>query len=119
MLAIAFNRVYANFPQIAFTILLLFIVKYFLDEFDERRKFPKGPLGLPLLGYLPFVTSKPHKHFAKLALKYGPVFSLKLGTERFVILNSFDAIQDAFRQDSFSGRPTESVFNALMPFECK
>lgn len=34
----------------------------------------KGPLNLPILGYLPFISPMPHHKFCQLSSTYGPIF---------------------------------------------
>ncbi|XP_070534292.1 cytochrome P450 2J2-like [Ptychodera flava] len=59
-------------------------------------KFPPGPWGWPLIGCLPsFVNNEPHRILADLGEKYGPVFSLRLGTELVVVINGYKAIREA------------------------
>ncbi|XP_054724534.1 cytochrome P450 18a1-like [Uloborus diversus] len=81
--------------------------------FTLRKKHPNslpGPAGLPIVGYLPFLTSKPYKKFAKLAKRYGPVYKVRLGGIDVVILTDYNSIKEAFASDAFMGRPTDSPF---------
>jgi 26-hydroxylase len=39
-----------------------------------------GPYGIPILGYLPFMGSDPHKQYGKLGKKYGRIFSVTFGS---------------------------------------
>ena len=65
-----------------------------------------GPIGLPLLGHIPFMDIKNVGRSCKrLGRKYGDIFSLFLGTKPVVVLNSWPLIKEAFSKKEFSGRP--------------
>ncbi|KAK3220941.1 hypothetical protein Dsin_014911 [Dipteronia sinensis] len=49
---------------------------------------PPGPLGLPLLGNLPFLEPDLHRYFAKLSEIYGPIMKLQLGRKICVVISS-------------------------------
>lgn len=60
-----------------FTLVLigLFIVLFtILFKSKNGKKYPPGPIGLPIVGYLPFMTNKPHLKLTELAKTYGPVY---------------------------------------------
>jgi len=48
-----------------------------------------------------------------LSLKYGPCFSIRLGTELMVILSDHQLIKEAFRCPVFNGRPRNEFFNII------
>ncbi|GBM88643.1 hypothetical protein AVEN_223232-1 [Araneus ventricosus] len=50
------------------------ILVLYLLMLQKGGQTPPGPFGLPLLGYLPFMGSKPHLLLQKLAKIYGPIF---------------------------------------------
>ncbi|KAI3828866.1 hypothetical protein L1987_02976 [Smallanthus sonchifolius] len=82
---------------------LLFV--WFLWRLSYSRKdrihLPPGPSGLPIIGYLPFLTSNLHESFTEMAHKYGPIFSLRLGSKLHVVVNSIDLAKVVAReQDS-------------------
>lgn len=54
-----------------------------MDPWRHRRglKFPPGPPCLPILGNVLQLGRNPHKSLAQLAKQYGPLMSLKLGTQ--------------------------------------
>ncbi|CAA7391704.1 unnamed protein product [Spirodela intermedia] len=54
----------------------------------KGRGLPPGPMGLPLLGSLPFLRPDLHCQFVELAAQYGPVMSLRLGTKLCVVVSS-------------------------------
>ncbi|XP_022090540.1 cytochrome P450 2U1-like [Acanthaster planci] len=72
-----------------------------------KTRLPNGPIGLPLLGYIPFLGRKPYLTFTRLAQRYGSVFSVQLGAKLLVVLNGRKAIREALVTKSrvFSGRP--------------
>ncbi|KAL4565607.1 hypothetical protein LXL04_029709 [Taraxacum kok-saghyz] len=51
---------------------------------------PPGPSGLPVVGYLPFLTSNLHERFTDMSHTYGPIFKLWLGTKLHVVVNSVE-----------------------------
>jgi cytochrome P450 family 2 subfamily K len=94
----------------AFVIALSFalMLKHKSKQF---RKMPPGPVGVPLLGYLPFLdVNHLGKSFKKIGEKFGDVFSLKVGTELAVVLNSYEAIKKAFAMDELTSRPNTFMF---------
>ncbi len=91
------------------TILLMIIVTLLVRKLIGPQNLPPGPRGLPFLGaMLQFRDPKNlHKDFTELSKKYGEVFSLYMGRQLFVVLNSYGSIKEAFqnRGGDFSGRP--------------
>lgn len=92
-------------PVTIFLVIALSFVAYWYLTIPTG--IPPGPMGLPLLGYLPFLGDKPYLKFTELSKKYGPVFSFYLGSRLVVVLNDFSSIREAFvkQADNFSGRP--------------
>ncbi|XP_071687038.1 geraniol 8-hydroxylase-like [Rutidosis leptorrhynchoides] len=62
------------------------------------RPLPPGLYGLPIVGYLPFLSSNVHEVFASIAHKYGPVFSLRLGSKLHVVVTSVDVAKVIVRE---------------------
>ncbi|CAG2172581.1 unnamed protein product [Oppiella nova] len=77
---------------------------------QERQRLPSGPVGLPVVGYSPFLGQHPHKAITKLGDKYGSVFTLQLGVNNVVVLNDWESVRDAFNKDAFLGKPLHSAF---------
>ena len=72
---------------------------------------PPGPVGIPLLGYLPFLNIfHLGDSFSQVAKRYGDVFSIRVGTELAVVLNSYDAIKKAFSNPKMCDRPDTFMF---------
>ncbi|KAJ0716378.1 putative cytochrome P450 [Helianthus annuus] len=55
-----------------------------------RIRLPPGPYGLPVFGYLPFLSNHLHERFTEISHRYGPIFSLRLGSKFHVVVNSVD-----------------------------
>ncbi|XP_076881095.1 cytochrome P450 76C1-like [Bidens hawaiensis] len=64
----------------------------------SRTHLPPGPYGLPVIGYLPFLSSNLHEKFTEMAHKYGPIFSLQLGSKLHVVVNSMDLVKVVARE---------------------
>ncbi|OWM71848.1 hypothetical protein CDL15_Pgr017731 [Punica granatum] len=56
--------------------------------FKYQKGSPPGPVGLPLVGYLPFLKPELHTHFACLARTYGPILKLMLGSKVAIVISS-------------------------------
>ncbi|KAK9068008.1 hypothetical protein SSX86_012119 [Deinandra increscens subsp. villosa] len=54
---------------------------------------PPGPYGLPVVGYLPFLGYNLHERFTEMAQRYGPIFSMRLGSKLHVVVNSMDLVK--------------------------
>jgi len=54
----------------------------------KALKLPPGPVGVPVLGYLPFLGSLPHQDMAKLAQKHGPLVYMQLGSVPGLLVSS-------------------------------
>ncbi|TYH74806.1 hypothetical protein ES332_D05G428200v1 [Gossypium tomentosum] len=49
---------------------------------------PPGPLGLPIIGNLPFIKPELHRYLSDLSRIYGPVFKLRMGSVLAIVINS-------------------------------
>ncbi|XP_015919915.1 cytochrome P450 2J6-like [Parasteatoda tepidariorum] len=101
--------------EIIIGVIVLAVV-YLITTAIRRhgKKYPPGPYGLPLFGYAPFLTEKPYLKFIEISKQYGDIFSISMGTERWVILNSADAIKEALLKPEFLNRPP---YGPLTPFK--
>ncbi|XP_062375150.1 uncharacterized protein LOC134063576 [Sardina pilchardus] len=78
-------------------------------------RLPPGPPGLPLLGNLPQVDKNaPYKTFMKWSKQYGPVITVHLGPQRYVILSGYQTVKEGLvdQAEDFAGR-------APVPFSIK
>ncbi|KAF9443093.1 cytochrome P450 [Macrolepiota fuliginosa MF-IS2] len=58
------------------------------------NQIPSGPVGLPIVGSFPFLTRYPELTLDYWAKRYGPLYSLWLGNQLFVILSDPNIVKD-------------------------
>ncbi|XP_054722846.1 cytochrome P450 18a1-like [Uloborus diversus] len=96
---------------LATAVLTLFITWLAVYFWKRNRKLPPGPWGLPVLGYYPFLTSRPYMKFVELAKTYGNIFSFRTsGGNLIVVVNGAKKVKEIFvnRTDEIIGRPRGS-----------
>uniref|UniRef100_H9GQK5 Cytochrome P450 family 2 subfamily B member 6 n=1 Tax=Anolis carolinensis TaxID=28377 RepID=H9GQK5_ANOCA len=97
------------------TLLLVICVSchFFISSKGKRLhkgKLPPGPTPLPLIGNLLQIKSgETLKSLLKLHEKYGPVFTVYLGTRPVLVLCGHQAVKEALidKAEEFSGRTTK------------
>ncbi|XP_035221675.1 vitamin D 25-hydroxylase-like [Stegodyphus dumicola] len=97
-----------GFNAIAPILLGIFLLAFVTLHWwygKRRYKLPPGPIGLPFLGYLPFIEKRSFITFTKLSKKYGKIYSLYLGRALVVVLNDHKLIKEAFNQQALLDRP--------------
>lgn len=82
----------------------------------SQLKVPPGPMGLPFLGYLPFVGKEIHLTLTSLSERFGPIYQIFLGNIRVVVLNEASLVRQAFKQPVFSGRPDTQLTRILQGY---
>ncbi|XP_064082744.1 cytochrome P450 18a1-like [Macrobrachium nipponense] len=100
-------RHYLAYVLIFVTVLLS--TRYVLG--GRGRLLPPGPWGLPIIGFLPFMSNEVHKMFFRLAKKYGQVYRIQVGEKLFVILTDPKVIKEAFRREEFNVRPSTALYD--------
>ncbi|XP_042488673.1 ent-kaurene oxidase-like isoform X2 [Macadamia integrifolia] len=87
-----------------------------LDHQDLSTLLRTGVPGLPLIGnLLQFQEKPPHETFTKWADVYGPIYSIRTGASRLVVLNSTDVAKEAMvaRYSSISTRKLSSALKII------
>ncbi|KAK3581603.1 hypothetical protein CHS0354_017462 [Potamilus streckersoni] len=81
--------------------LIAGLAVYWLMHWRKTRKFPPGPLSLPIIGhfYL-FKSTLLHEQIYEWTKKYGPVVSVAVGPFKFVMVNDIDTVQEVLVKKS-------------------
>lgn len=96
-------------------LLTSILVIYLISRYILYKNCPPGPIGFPLLGYLPFLNpDEPYISLTKLSKKYGPIYSLQLGNIFTVVLSDNELIRDALKREEFTGRAPLYVTHGIM-----
>ncbi|XP_071995769.1 cytochrome P450 2C5-like [Engystomops pustulosus] len=97
-------------------IMCIFIALFLYGRKTNVYNLPPGPRPLPIIGNLHILDLKrPYRTLHKLSETYGPVYTIKLGEKKTVVLCGYDAVKDALvhHADEFSGRPHVPLLHDL------
>lgn len=88
-------------------------------EVEEILSQPPGPFPYwPILGNLTILSQykNPFEGFSALSKSYGEIYSLKLGTSKFVVVNSVESIKEVLNQNGkfFVDRPHFERFSKIV-----
>lgn len=109
--------------MINYGILLAALVSVFVfiqtttSGLRRGKNLPPGPRRIPILGNLLQVpVLRPYPKFREWAKEYGSVFSLKLGPQNIIVLNSAKAANDLLntRSKIYSSRAPPHVAHDIM-----
>lgn len=81
---------YVILPILLLLLLLLLplLLLFLLKHFNSSPQLPPGPNPWPILGNLLHMGKKPHVTLSNFAQSYGPLISLKLGTQVLIVGSS-------------------------------
>nr|CAB3498118.1 unnamed protein product [Digitaria exilis] len=76
-------------------------------ENKNKQRLPPSPPAIPVLGHLHLLGKPMHATLARLAARYGPVFSLRLGSREAMVVSSADLARECFTEHdvTFANRP--------------
>ncbi|KAL3818182.1 hypothetical protein ACJIZ3_004087 [Penstemon smallii] len=98
-------------------IVTLLWYTWLLVKYQKSHKYPlpPGPRGLPIVGNLPFLDPELHSYFSHLAHTYGPILSLKLGTNTSIVITSPALAREILRENdiTFANRDIPNVVTAM------
>jgi cytochrome P450 len=100
-----------NLDQVLGTVATFLLCVYFLRLKRQNRKYADLPIAtprLPIFGNaLHLDLSQCHISLADWALKFGPVFRIKIFNEEILVLNNFTSVHEALvlKGADFAGRP--------------
>lgn len=102
------NCLNLNTNAIAFLSLILFLFLYGLSK-NFHREAPIVAGAWPILGHISLLNGSqtPHHMLGALADKYGPLFTIKLGVKRALVLSNWEMAKELFTKNDIavSSRP--------------
>ncbi|XP_016566591.1 geraniol 8-hydroxylase [Capsicum annuum] len=93
----------------------VFLLAWTLIHGYNKKKLPPGPMPLPLIGNLLNIFGvPPHKSMQRLANKYGPIMSLKLGHLPTIVISSSVIAKEAIKKHdtTFSSKTSKHAVQA-------
>ncbi|ODM92574.1 Cytochrome P450 83A1, partial [Orchesella cincta] len=90
------------------TIAILVVVIYYKKNSTDSR-YPPGPKSVPLLGNVLQIGSDPLRVFQKWADEYGPIYSIRMGTQNTIILSDPKLVKELFSHTNSTGRPANPI----------
>ncbi|XP_061370945.1 uncharacterized protein LOC133313571 [Gastrolobium bilobum] len=78
---------------IPIALLVIFIFILHKKQRQDYVKHAPGPKALPIIGNLHMLGKLPHRNLQSLALKYGPIMSLKLGQVPAIVVSSTETAE--------------------------
>ncbi|XAR51324.1 hypothetical protein NMG60_11005924 [Bertholletia excelsa] len=89
-----------SFLFIVLSLLLVLVLKYLFQAITHRRhNLPPSPPALPFIGHLHLTKHPFHRTLQALSETLGPVFSLRFGSRRVVIISSPSAVEECFTKN--------------------
>ncbi|KAL0574732.1 hypothetical protein V5O48_007239, partial [Marasmius crinis-equi] len=86
------------FASAVATILVYFqnLKEYFFGRLQDSagNGIPPGPVGLPIVGSHPFLTHFPELTIDRWAKQYGPLYSVWLGNQLFMMISDPQIVKD-------------------------
>lgn len=98
------NQKTSDLVGVVTVLCTVFVTLKIILEWSRR---PPGPWGLPVLGHLPFLGSRPVEKFREYQALYGDVFSLRFGMWPTVVICGKNTVKTTLTRDSdsFAARP--------------
>ncbi|KAJ4824006.1 hypothetical protein Tsubulata_033103 [Turnera subulata] len=91
----AVSTIATTFAFVVVVYFLLRISRNTLTKASNKKMAPKVRGGLPLIGHIHMLGSKPtHRVFGDMADKYGPVFTIKLGVHPTLVVNNWEMVKE-------------------------
>ncbi|RDX60973.1 Cytochrome P450 82A4, partial [Mucuna pruriens] len=91
------------------TLILLCLFLYYPLKFGQGKEAPTVAGAWPIVGYLLLLSGSktPHRTLGALTNKYGPIFSIKLGAKKALVISNWEIAKECFTTNdtAVSSRP--------------
>ena len=100
-------------------VFLLFAFKLLLQSKRGHGNLPPSPPAVPILGHLHLLKGPFHRALHHLSETYGPIFSLRFGSQLVVVISSSSAVEECFTKNDviFANRPSLMV-SEYLEYKC-
>uniref|UniRef100_A0A2C9KAM4 Cytochrome P450 n=1 Tax=Biomphalaria glabrata TaxID=6526 RepID=A0A2C9KAM4_BIOGL len=97
--------------------VLLLLVTFYIRSRQPTNLPPSPEAALPLIGHLHLLGKNPRRRFKRWAQEYGDVFTLQMGPQRNIFVNTLEAMKEAFikKADFFSDQAQNIVIARHVP----
>ncbi|CAL4919202.1 unnamed protein product [Urochloa decumbens] len=102
------------------SVAFLFLLHFLLGRGGSRKgkgaqRLPPSPPAVPFLGHLHLVKTPFHAALIRMAARHGPVFSLRMGSRRAVVVSSPECARECFTEHDvcFANRPISPTTRLL------
>ncbi|GAU51848.1 hypothetical protein TSUD_416350 [Trifolium subterraneum] len=114
-----------SLPTLSVTICAILLFPFFLFWLHRSRSGtqaaaktpPEAGGAWPLIGHLHLLsgTQPPHVTLGKLADKYGPIFTLRFGVDRTLVISNYEMAKQCFtiNDKAFASRPKSIAFEIM------
>ncbi|KAJ4758258.1 hypothetical protein LUZ62_068633 [Rhynchospora pubera] len=95
----------------------IFLKNFFpLNSKTNRSLTLPSPIALPIIGHLYLLDPLPHQSFHRLALRFGPLFRLRLGCVSCIVVSSPSLVKSFLKTHEafFSDRPVSPAIQTLL-----
>ncbi|KAG1675950.1 Cytochrome P450 2C29 [Nymphon striatum] len=104
-----------NLPLPATLCMAIVFISLILFYKSDKYKYPPGPVGLPILGSLPWLALKDQtEYIVELHKKYGSIFMIKIGSIKNIVINDYETIKEFSNHPDFQDRPKAGVINEFL-----
>lgn len=120
-----FNLPSSIVPATATLLAVLLFLYHLLRKprraYNSQRNPPEAGGGWPILGHLPLLggSQPPHITLGDMADKYGPIFTIRMGVHRSLIVSNWEMAKECFTTNDkvFANRP-KGAASELMAYNC-
>ncbi|XP_061994547.1 licodione synthase-like [Rosa rugosa] len=101
--------------ELVLLILFLVLAISIISRTLNHDLLPPSPLALPIIGHLHLLSPVTHRSFQNLALRFGPLFSLRLGSVSCIVVTSPELAKEFLKtnEHAFINRPQSIAINRI------
>ncbi|ODM89470.1 Cytochrome P450 2J5 [Orchesella cincta] len=114
LVGLKINTFILNFSSKAIlTGITVLLVLIWFTKKKRNSRYPPGPISLPLVGNALQLGSDPSRVLQKWAAEYGPIYSIRMGTEDTIVLNDPKLVKELFSNPNSTGRAPDPILHIL------